>query len=281
MKYTINDIEEIRNNNYNYVISNEIIEIIKNIADTVGSNNYVKTPVFKKDVKQKKFKTTIMTNNNNIINNIKLILNKISSCNYNQHYNNICDIIIKNEDLRQDIYITILKETIKNKINQSIFVLVIKLLNEQFDWAKPLYYNFIEEKYKDICEFNFSSSDNYELFCKVNSENEERKLFLQFIALIYKNDMIDIKIINKIIDDFIELFYFNLDSDKYYIIEELSNCLVIILTDNYLILNSDIKNKVNKFVDLIINSDNKKYKGLTNKTIFKILDFKEKVLNNI
>ena len=57
MKYTINDIEEIRNNNYNYVISNEIIEIIKNIADTVGSNNYVKTPVFKKDVKQKKFKT--------------------------------------------------------------------------------------------------------------------------------------------------------------------------------------------------------------------------------
>ena len=281
MKYTINDIEEIRNNNYNYVISNEIIEIIKNIADTVGSNNYVKTPVFKKDVKQKKFKTTIMTNNNNIINNIKLILNKISSCNYNQHYNNICDIIIKNEYLRQDIYITILKETIKNKINQSIFVLVIKLLNEQFDWAKPLYYNFIEEKYKDICEFNFSSSDNYELFCKVNSENEERKLFLQFIALIYKNDMIDIKIINKIIDDFIELFYFNLDSDKYYIIEELSNCLVIILTDNYLILNSDIKNKVNKFVDLIINSDNKKYKGLTNKTIFKILDFKEKVLNNI
>ena len=281
MKYTINDIEEIRNNNYNYVISNEIIEIIKNIADTVGSNNYVKTPVFKKDVKQKKFKTTIMTNNNNIINNIKLILNKISSCNYNQHYNNICDIIIKNDELRQDIYITILKETIKNKINQSIFVLVIKLLNEQFDWAKPLYYNFIEEKYKDICEFNFSSSDNYELFCKVNSENEERKLFLQFIALIYKNDMIDIKIINKIIDDFIELFYFNLDSDKYYIIEELSNCLVIILTDNYLILNSDIKNKVNKFVDLIINSDNKTYKGLTNKTIFKILDFKEKVLNNI
>ena len=281
MKYTINDIEEIRNNNYNYVICNDIIEIIKKIADTVGSNNYVKTPVFKKDVKQKKFKTTIMTNNNNIINNIKLILNKISSCNYNQHYNNIYDIIIKNEDLRQDIYITILKETIKNKINQSIFVLVIKLLNEQFDWAKPLYYNFIEEKYKDICEFNFSSSDNYELFCKVNSENEERKLFLKFIALIYKNDMIDINIINKIIDDFIELFYFNLDSDKYYIIEELSNCLVIILTDNYLILNSDKKNKVNKFVDLIINSDNKKYKGLTNKTIFKILDFKEKVLNNI
>lgn len=281
MKYTINDIEEIRNNNYNYVICNDIIEIIKKIADTVGSNNYVKTPVFKKDVKQKKFKTTIMTNNNNIINNIKLILNKISSCNYNQHYNNIYDIIIKNEDLRQDIYITILKETIKNKINQSIFVLVIKLLNEQFDWAKPLYYNFIEEKYKDICEFNFSYSDNYELFCKVNSENEERKLFLKFIALIYKNDMIDINIINKIIDDFIELFYFNLDSDKYYIIEELSNCLVIILTDNYLILNSDKKNKVNKFVDLIINSDNKKYKGLTNKTIFKILDFKEKVLNNI
>ena len=59
------------------------------------------------------------------------------------------------------------------------------------------------------------------------------------------------------------------------------NNLVIILTDNYLILNNDIKNKVNEFVDLIINSNSNKYKGLTNKTIFKILDFKEKVLNNI
>ena len=93
--------------------------------------------------------------------------------------------------------------------------------------------------------------------------------------------MIDVDIINKIILNFIELFYLNLDSEKYYIIEELSNSLVIILTDNYLILNNDIKNKVNEFVDLIINSNSNKYKGLTNKTIFKILDFKEKVLNNI
>ena len=280
MKYTLDDIAEIKKANYNYIIPNDIIEAINHITDTVSSNNYVKTPVFKKDTK-KKFKTTeIVNNNNNIINSIKLLLNKVSSTNYNQHYNTIIDIIINNPNKQEEIYITILKETIKNKINQKLFILLIKLLHERFSWITPIYNKFIEDKYIEICIFNYSSSDNYELFCKVNNENEERKLFLNFIITIYKNDMINVNFINKIIYNFIDIFNYYLDSDKCYIIEEVSNCLVIMLNDNYVSLNNDIKTKIDDLINLIINNNNQ-HKGLTNKTIFKILDFKEKILNNI
>ena len=280
MKYTLDDIAEIKKANYNYIIPNDIIEAINHITDTVSSNNYVKTPVFKKDTK-KKFKTTeIVNNNNNIINSIKLLLNKVSSTNYNQHYNTIIDIIINNPNKQEEIYITILKETIKNKINQKLFILLIKLLHVRFSWITPIYNKFIEDKYIEICIFNYSSSDNYELFCKVNNENEERKLFLNFIITIYKNDMINVNFINKIIYNFIDIFNYYLDSDKCYIIEEVSNCLVIMLNDNYVSLNNDIKTKIDDLINLIINNNNQ-HKGLTNKTIFKILDFKEKILNNI
>ena len=282
MSYTLDDIELIKNKNFNIKISEDVINVIKNIADMVGSNNYIKTPTFKKESKLKKFRNTqVINNNNEIINNIKLILNKISVNNYEEHFYNISNIIIKNPETKEDIYNVILKEIIRNKINLPTFVLLIKLLHGNFDWMLPLYNTFIQEKCDKICNFNYSSSDNYELFCKINNENEERIIFLNFIVLLHKNNMINISIINNIIEKFIEIFNQYLNTDKYYIIEQICCCLVILLNDYYVILNNKIKTGVDNMIDLISKSNNNSYEGLTNKSIFKILDFQENILNNI
>jgi hypothetical protein len=47
-KYTLEQIENIIFNGFNYRVSDEVMEKISNLAIQVGSPNYVKTPVFKK-----------------------------------------------------------------------------------------------------------------------------------------------------------------------------------------------------------------------------------------
>lgn len=278
MIYTLDDIEKIKKQNNNYEIDDTIIENIKIIAEMVGANNYVKTPIFKNNNKFKKFQNTNVTSTiNNVIKQIKLILNKLSFDNYKTHVNSIMSIIDNNIEMKENIYIVIFEETIKNKINQLVFVNLIKLLHNNYDWMIILYNKCIEQQYNKIVNFNHCSSDNYDLFCKINNENEERKLFLNFLLLLFNENMIDGIIINQYIDKFIYYFYEYLNTDKYYIIEQICLCLYLLLVPFYNHLNEDIKVKVNKLIELISNSNNTSYIGLTNKSIFKILDLKENI----
>jgi hypothetical protein len=63
LKYTLEDINSIIFNGFDYTLSEETLEIISNLALQVGSPDYVKTPVFKK--RENPMKVEIASNDSN------------------------------------------------------------------------------------------------------------------------------------------------------------------------------------------------------------------------
>ena len=61
IRYTLEQIEDIIFKGFDYQISNEVIEKISNLAIQVGSPDYVKTPIFKKNDNPTKIDSTYMT----------------------------------------------------------------------------------------------------------------------------------------------------------------------------------------------------------------------------
>ena len=61
IRYTLEQIEDIIFKGFDYEISNEVIEKISNLAIQVGSPDYVKTPIFKKNDNPTKIDSTYMT----------------------------------------------------------------------------------------------------------------------------------------------------------------------------------------------------------------------------
>jgi hypothetical protein len=130
LKYTLDDINGIIFNGFDYTLSEETLEIISNLALQVGSPDYVKTPVFKKRENPMKTETMVKDlnkkgkkNNKNLeivndedwesirtlqnakaeeksginaqIDTIRVYLNKMSDKNYIDMRNKIIEIIDK------------------------------------------------------------------------------------------------------------------------------------------------------------------------------------------
>ena len=99
MRYNIEDFNKIISNGFEYTLSDELINIISELADKVGAPSYIKTPIFeKKDKKKKnlklsdeewdsirKFKVTNLVKPTNF-SNIRILLNKFSDENYDVKY---------------------------------------------------------------------------------------------------------------------------------------------------------------------------------------------------
>ena len=127
-KYKLDFFKTREKNNlpYETILSKETIDIINKLAQHVGAPEYQKTPVFKRDERRQRqppktttvedwenmrnFKTTVLTKSDDTIDKkideIRCLLNKITSKNYDDMHKNVIElleIVLKNDPKEEEL----------------------------------------------------------------------------------------------------------------------------------------------------------------------------------
>lgn len=301
-------------------LSDEKIKIVNDIVSMVTSPNYNKTPNFKKgdkyeknnkrhkkDISEedwqefRKFKSTEICEKKDSIqlyrDSIQTSLNKITkensktiSLNILENFNNIIvEITNKNDNNHED-------ETLKemNHVHESIVNIVKTNSFYSYEYAE-LYGNFIEkyDKFDEIIKneieeftknmFNICSDvdeSDYEKFCEVNKENDNRRSVIIFYISLANKEIIDNSIIKNIIEQYFERFQqLKTDKKNKIVIEEISEILNITIRNSQELLEDDeVWENYRETVKEISEISNlSEHPGLSNKIIFKFMDLIEEI----
>jgi len=308
-QYTLNDFKRVSLNN-NIEVNDDTIKVVNQLATLVGAPTYKRTPVFTKPImrreRPRKAKVTITASDWEEMRNFKVtelkkseegiekkiddirnLLNKITSKNFDSIKTNIIDML--NNIISSDVD--------KNellKVGESIFE--IGCMNKF--WSK-LYANLYKELMvsfpvmSDICIQNFNSfsalfdniryvsEENYDEFCIVNKENSKRRAISSFFVHLMKEGVIEASKIGNIIvnlcDKFIE--YISKEGMKNQVDEICENLFILIKEglDTFESEDSleDVHDKITTFVSDVTSFKTKDYKSLTSKTLFKFMDLLE------
>ena len=308
-QYTLNDFKRVSLNN-NYEISDETITVVNKLATLVGAPTYKRTPVFTKPIMRRErprrakvtitasdweemrnFKVTELKKNEDgiekKIDDIRNLLNKITSKNFDSIKTNIIDML--NNIISSDVD--------KNellKVGESIFE--IGCMNKF--WSKlyaDLYKELMESfpVMRDICMQNFNSfstlfdniryvsEENYDEFFLVNKENNKRRAISSFFVHLMKEGVIEASKIANIIVNLSEKFieYIKTDGMKNQV-DEISENLFILIKEGIDTIESnnsleEIHEKITTFVSDVTSFKTKDYKSFTSKTLFKFMDLVE------
>ena len=297
-KYELEQILSIEENRTIIELEQTVIDQINAISNRVGAPSYSKTPIFKKKRKDnyvsnkhwealRNFKETKFEEKKGIeldIVNIKLNLNKLTDKTYDKILQNVIDIIDKN------------KENNKNNELEIIGKAIFQIGSTNKFWSTlyaRLYHDLINKFpfMNDICKKNFNTfkeillniryvdpKDNYDLYCEINKENEERKGLSKFLAICTNRKIILKKDMMEIIHGLFNYIDINLNSiENKNQIEEIVENLYILL-NNLLssikedkTLFDDLHKKINYFTELKISE----HVALSNKILFKFIDILE------
>tara|TARA_B100000524_G_scaffold25620_1_gene12924 strand:+ start:175 stop:1116 length:942 start_codon:yes stop_codon:yes gene_type:complete len=305
MQYTLSDIEKIKSLNNNYIINDDVIEIINSISEKVSAPSYVKTPIFhkKKQDDRKKKKKNLEINDDDwvairnfqatekikkdgidkLIDTIRCELNKISDKHYEKQKNRILELmseLTKNEYSDEDknkVVALIFEIASNNKFYSKLYAQLYKdliyfyscmtdVLDKHIDEYKGLFKNI------DYCD----PDKDYERYCKNNKLNESRHALTSFVVNLQKIEVISIEITYDMIKYLIEITREMInDETKKNILCEITENLFILVTeskDNIKKWNSDNYDELNEFISNMKVLKVKSKPGLCNKMIFKYMD---------
>ena len=302
LKYSINDVNNIKEDGFSFVLPEKTIEIINKIAEQVGSIGYVKTPSFnrKSKKKNKAIDPALIANIDfkkhepkpdenketieNYVKNIKSGLNKITEKTYdiirNDILNNIKSIIEQTDSSDDESFDKICSFIFEySTTNKGQVVTLAKLYVELMEKYPVLKFIFDRKFNSYITMFNKieqrqDSIDDYDYYCKISLLNQRRRIFSMFIIELYKNNIIEIEsIVNIIIALQADLVYsvnWNNESTK---CEELSENIYIFVSN---ICSSLLKHRkwkdINENIEAIKNTSVKDVISMTNKIKFKHMD---------
>jgi hypothetical protein len=214
--------------------------------------------------------------------NIRNILNKITDNNYDSQKNeliNIIDNISKDDNYEKNLnnIYNIITDIIKNNIYFS--VIYARLCRELFE-INRFFLNKIVEDGNKLAEYllfvdNKESEDtnNYNILCSHNKNNDQKKSILLFFVNILKNDKENFNILTNILYKILEKFEKNIiEIEEKENNEDLTELLFIIMTNI-----DDLDDKYKKKLIEISNYKVKNYSGLSNKIIFKLMDILDKI----
>jgi len=277
-------------------INENTISLINNLAKRVGAPSYQKTPIFKRRQKYNKkndltdwneirnFKITKlekkMDDTNIIIDKIRSNLNKLTKDNYELIKTEIVDLI--NNDV--DTNTTMLKEVVScifdiGKTNffwSEIYAKLYKDLSDKFNLNKV--YQVDIDTYTEL--FNtieyVDPDDDYNMFCKCNKINENRKAFSKFLTFIMIEGLIEVSVVKKIVNNLLKNFddYLNDKSKTHELDEVVANILIFATYDKGFLCELKLNDKIEE----ISNTSAKKYEALTQRIVFKCCDFVDEYL---
>ena len=302
-KLTLGDFENIKNEGFNFELPQETINMIKKISELVGDASYIKTPVFKKrnnkrqhNVIDPNFKPTIfkveIDEYQKNLSKIQIQINKLSDKNYETIKDATLEVLDKiQEHMSEEDF---------QKIGQHIFTIASSNAFYSHLYAKlysilmskhEIFETIIEKKFIEYLKIfdeikpSINSDEDYEEFCRINSENDKRRALSKFITSLLNCDVIQsdfvLVILEKLVNDFNNLIETeNMTSSC----DEISENLKIIIENSKDIFNKtnddDEKNKWTEIVDkikIISKMKTTDYKSFSKKTLFRFYDIMDKL----
>tara|TARA_B100001287_G_C22632282_1_gene505797 strand:+ start:65 stop:1045 length:981 start_codon:yes stop_codon:yes gene_type:complete len=317
--YDNNDIKEIIDNGFDYKLPEKTIEIIENLSKKVGAPSYIKTPSFQKKFYNKgsyhknnykkgknkaveisdtdwetirHFKATEIKKKEGkdaYIDNIKRSLNKITDDSYPVVRDEILLVIeevrtLENSDeLLLSIGKIIFTIASQNKFYSKLYAKLYSELKEKVSVMSDIFNKSYSEFLKtfDVIEY-VDADEDYDKFCLVNKDNDNRKAMSLFIVYLIHYQMLEVDSGITLMKQLTEQFQKNIekeDSDK--IAEEICENISIIMT-NFDKLNIDVQeskvwDNIVDYVRDLCKKEADEFPSLTNKIIFKCMDIIEEI----
>ena len=300
MKYTLSEVNNLIESGIDYDIPDELLDIINKLSSQVGAPNYVKTPVFTKrsnekdkrvkPIRRKKindewtkkpiFRTTKIEKSVGLkknIDDIRLLLNKLSNNNYNEIFENIVDIIDELEsESNKNIGDVIFELASSNRFYSETYAKIYSKLANRYDFMNDTLRencNVYIEMFNDM-EYA-DPNDNYEGFCEMNKVNERRRSLSAFLVNLMKNNVLTREEINCYLVTLMHKFdkLLNTENMKNEASEICENiCILFDIDYNYdnYIVSNDMS--INNYLGYIATCSVSKLKSYTNKTKFQIMD---------
>jgi len=311
IKYSKADFEKIQMDGFTYNLSSDIIKVIQDIANQVGSPEYIKTPQFEKrdnyrNIKGKRgkvqelndeewnalrnFPVTVINKKEGIeasIDQIRKHLNKMTTKTYDslkekiveeiEKITNNCDhemsLEMKNE--LNTIGEAIFNIASGNSFYSSMYATLFKELMEAFDFMRIIFdTNF--DKFRSI--FNTieycDPNQDYDKFCDNNKMNEQRRAISLFYVNLMIQEVIQPSKIIAIISDLLKQQIENAKKENNKnIVDELSEVLYILITKSYdNIKDEDGWDEIVSCIKMISEMKPTYVPSISNKSIFKHMD---------
>ena len=321
LKYSLEDFRNIRFEGFNFVLPEDTITLISNLSLEVGSPTYVKTPNFQKqDPSKMPVGESALNKNNNRrrnkpremvndedwesvrnfqstkieqkegveikINYIKLLLNKLTDKNYIENKDKIIAIMTENNEYDElfKIGTTIFEIASNNKFYSKIYADLYTEIMGKFEIMHEIFEKSISEFLElfNVIQYVDPKVD-YNLFCKINVDNEKRQsLSLFFVNLMINGVIKKGRILNIIKNLLTQVKTFISKENKKNEVDELTENISILYKkelfddDDFEYTELEINGtKINDFIDVLANSKIKNYLSFTNKSLFKFMDMVE------
>ena len=321
LKYSLEDFRNIRFEGFNFVLPEDTITLISNLSLEVGSPTYVKTPNFQKqdsskiavgeslnnkNIGRRRNKTREMVNDEDWesvrnfqstkieqkegveikINDIKLLLNKLTDKNYTENKDKIIAIMTENNEYDElfKIGTTIFEIASNNKFYSKIYADLYTEIMGKFEIMNEIFEKSISEFLElfNVIQYVDPKVD-YNLFCKINLDNEKRQsLSLFFVNLMINGVIKKGRILNIIKNLLTQVKTYISKENKKNEVDELTENISILYKkelfdeDDFNGSELDINGtKIDDFIEVLANSKVKNYLSFTNKSLFKFMDMVE------
>ena len=317
--YTLQDFVRI-SDTVDFDIHDDVIKMINMLADKVGAPSYQRTPNFKNrenrtggrgggnQRRRKKqnmeisdadweairsFQATELEQKEGIdklIDNIKGEINKLTDMTYEIQIGKICEILkdlVSNESFvdndRNKVGEVIFDIASSNKFYSKLYAKLFAHVNEQFDFMDGVF-DLTRKNYMSKLT-NIETADSkkdYERFCQINKDNENRKALSSFFVNLMKEGVIQISLIFEIINSLLDKLNEGLTNDTSDVVDQLSENISILVSESWEHFTEDgefddecdeLKDRV-EYISLLKAKD---YTGISNKTIFQFMDIVENI----
>tara|TARA_B100000886_G_scaffold189813_1_gene130605 strand:- start:7406 stop:8362 length:957 start_codon:yes stop_codon:yes gene_type:complete len=308
--YKLDEFNNIRDNGFIFELSYDSLEVINNISEIVGASDYVKTPIFVKREKKRnnkeideslkaefnfKERPAIIEKKEINIVTVTSSLNKLTDKTYDVLFGEINKVIKELVDNTTNEDESIVEES-KEKLTQiSNYIFTIASSNKFYSKVYARMYNELISEYnifKTILDDNLekhlelfnnivvvSADENYELFCKNNKVNEDRRALSLFISNLYNFDTIECDKIVNIINNMHQEIDVDINEigKQGKVLEMTENLSLIIINSLDKLIKTDYWIELKDYIQKMKSRKMKDFKSLPSKSIFKYMDINDKI----
>ena len=317
--YTLQDFVHI-SDMVDFDIHDDVITMINMLADKVGAPSYQRTPNFKNrdhrnggrgggNQRRKKkqnmeisdadweairsFQATELEQKEGIdklIDNIKGEINKLTDKTYDVQIEKICEILnnlVSNESFidsdRNKVGEVIFDIASSNKFYSKLYAKLFAHVNEKFDFMDGVFDLTRKNYMSKLTDIEIADAKkDYEKFCQINKDNENRKALSSFFVNLMKEGVIKTSLIFEIINSLLDKLNENLTNETSDVVDQLSENISILVSESWEHFTDDddfeddcseLRDRV-EYVSLLKSKD---HSGLSNKTIFQFMDIIENI----
>lgn len=319
--YTLHDFNTIVNE-VQFEISQSTIDMINLLANKVGAPSYNKTPNFKNreynrnsgrgngDRRRRKkqnveisdadweairsFQATELEQKEGIdklIDNIKGEINKLTDKTFDvqsEKIHNILNELVSNEAFKTDdenkVGAVIFDIASSNKFYSKIYAKLFAGINDEFEFMNGVFDLTSKSYMTKLTNIEtVDPNEDYEKFCEINKDNENRKALSSFFVNLMKEDVIPAQVVVNIANSLLDKLDISLDDPTSDITDQLSENIAIIVTESWKMINDedlDLEDEcesIQERIKHITTLKSKHHSGLSNKTIFQFMDINENI----